>query len=316
VEIRGIWANIFRGGDGTVRSHIRKLIDELHIPLNKPFDRNIARPERGRAQVTLPGGLEVVVLGPEQRRLDALYKADGTIEPLIPEGFKNVTIAMDAAPLTLAAAPSVPRTDCIPSENARANARGAYLDASVPNLASTILLFRFKGQTFLFSGDARGDLILDGLSAAGLLDKKERAIVNLMTIPHLGSNNNVTVDFFERVRASGYLFSGNGRFGNPDIGTVAALVTARGCDSYRMYFVNRDGVVDPTTRRAIARARTRLNGSEDDQVKTEPRVDETMGERLDAFFREEERFNPSYRRVFRSSTGGSVIIDMLTPVPR
>ena len=41
-----------------------------------------------------------------------------------------------------------------------------------------------------------------------------------------------------------------------------------------------------------------------------------MGEKLDAFFREEERFNPNYRRVFRTSTGGSVIIDMLTPVRR
>ena len=99
---------------------------------------------------------------------------------------------------------------------------------------------------------------------------------------------------------------------------MAALVTARGCDSYRMYFVNRDGVVDPTParRRAIARARARLNDGEKDQVSTEPEIDETMGEKLDAFFREEERFNPNYRRVFRTSTGGSVIIDMLTPVRR
>ena len=137
VDIRGIWANIFgmEGGNReTFRSHIRKLIDELHIPLNQPFDRLIARPERGRAQVTLPGGLEVIVLGPAQMRLDALHKlsadearrVDGTIEPLIPEGFPNVAVATDAAPLTVAPEPSAPRSDCVPSENARANASGGY----------------------------------------------------------------------------------------------------------------------------------------------------------------------------------------------
>ena len=100
VDIRGIWANIFgmEGGNReTFRSHIRKLIDEPHIPLNQPFDRLIARPERGRAQVTLPGGLEVIVLGPAQMRLDALHKlsadearrVDGTIEPLILRGSRT-----------------------------------------------------------------------------------------------------------------------------------------------------------------------------------------------------------------------------------
>lgn len=329
VEIRGIWANIFRmdgAGRQTFRSALRGLIDTLKIPLNQPFDRHIVRPQRGRARVTLPGGLEIVVLGPAQPRVDALHglsakearQVGGTVESLIPEGFKNVTLEQNAAPLTLVNNPSQVQTNCVPSQNARANAGGEYRDASVSNLASTILLFRFREATFLFTGDARGDLILEGLSAAGLLDENGRAAVDLMTIPHLGSLHNVTVDFFERVRASGYLFSGNGRFGNPQVGTVAALITARGCESYRMYFVNRDGVVDPSAARAraIARARARTEDPKDDQPEIDSDADETMGERLDAFFRDEERFNPNYRRVFRSAAGGSVIIDMLTPVRR
>ena len=115
-----------------------------------------------------------------------------------------------------------------------------------------------------------------------------------MTVPHLGSDHNVTVDFFRRVRASGDLFSGDGTHGNPEVATVAALATARGCDGYRMYFVNREG-------RAASSS-------------TEADPDDTHGALLDRFFSEERAFNPNYRRLFRSMTDGSVIIDLLTPV--
>jgi hypothetical protein len=54
----------------------------------------------------------------------------------------------------------------------------------------------------------------------------------------------------------------------------------------------------------------------DDAISSDTTADDTHGAKLDAFFREEERFHPNYRRVFRSSAGGSVIIDLLTPVRR
>jgi beta-lactamase superfamily II metal-dependent hydrolase len=60
--------------------------------------------------------------------------------------------------------------------------------------------------------------------------------VDLLDVPHLGSDNNVTKDFFARVTAEDYLFSANGRFGNPDVKTVAALIVARSCQTYGMYF--------------------------------------------------------------------------------
>lgn len=121
-------------------------------------------------------------------------------------------------------------------------------------------------------------------------------MVDLMTIPHLGSDRNVTVDLFQRVRASGYLFSGDGTHGNPEVATVAALVSARGCDVYRMYFVNREGRVD----RSAAGSETWTG--------------ESHGARLDTFFRDETAFNPNYRRVFRSMTDGSVRIDLIDPL--
>ena len=104
----------------------------------------------------LPGGLEIVVLGPDLDRLRALHKfssreaeqREGTLDPLADETFRNVTIGTASAPLTARDA-ARPLGECIPSANAQAFATAAYLDRSVSNLASTILLFRYKGRSFL-----------------------------------------------------------------------------------------------------------------------------------------------------------------------
>ena len=310
VDLRGIWANIFRvdGGRETLRSHTRRLIDDLRIPLNQPFGRHVVRPATGRVVATLPGGLEIVVLGPTYERLEEVYelserearRAEGTIEPLAPADYTRVKIDTTPAPLTVA--PPVGEaaaTNCRPSDNAREQAGGAYRDASVPNRASTILLFKYQGLSFLFTGDARGDYILEGLLRTGLMEAKGNAAVDLMTIPHLGSDHNVTVDFFRRLRASGYLFSGDGTHGNPEVKTVAALVSARGCDVYRMYFVNREGRANPPGVR--------------DRDQPAP-TDDPHGAALDRFFKEENAFSPNYRRVFRTMRDGTVRIDLLTPV--
>ena len=318
-EVRGIWANIFRiaGEQKNFRSHIRKLIDGLRIPLNEPFDHHVMRRASGRTVVNMPGGLEITVLAPGEHRLTALHemsaqearKIGGEIETLLAETFSRIAVETDPAPLRIANRVVDAQSACTPSENAQRLAGGSYIDAQIGNLASTVALFRFRDRTFLFTGDSRGDEILAGLSSAAMLDDHGEATVDLMTIPHLGSDRNITVDFFRRVKASGYLFSGDGRHGNPATTTVAALVTARGCDPYRMYFVNRDGATlrpDPALDESTAAAPSRkVNRRQED---------DPLGTRLDAFFKDEQRFNPNYRRVFRSSSSGSVIIDLLHPM--
>jgi hypothetical protein len=320
VDLRGIWANIFRG-DGTAevfRTRLRKMVDDLAIPLNQPFDRHVVRPDRGRAVVAIPGGLEVTVLGPTPDHIAQLHemsrreleRRDALLEPLVAETFRAVTVRADSVPLAVPAETRATNDGCVASENARQQATGAYTDRSVSNLSSVILLFQFRGNTFLFTADSRGDLILDGLSRAGLLDANGQASVDLMTIPHLGSHRNISVDFFRRVRARGDLFSGDGRHNNPEIATVASLITARECDAYRMYFVNREGG-------SPFRADAREPVAEEDRTSEageEAPIDDPHGARLDDFFKAERPFNPNYRRVFRSATGSSVIIDLLNPV--
>jgi hypothetical protein len=171
-------------------------------------------------------------------------------------------------------------------------------DRSIPNLASTVLLFRYRGKTFLHTGDSRADLIVEALQLSGLMDVNGRVHVDLLHLPHLGSNNNLTPEFLERVTADEYLFTGDGTFSAPRIETIAALIAARPCEDYTMYFVNRDSRV--TSQRSPGDS---SNGNAERPL--------THGESLDAFFAAEEPYNPRYRRIFRATDQGSVIIDLL-----
>jgi len=52
-------------------------------------------------------------------------------------------------------------------------ALAAYVDKSVPNLSSLVVLAKAGGKTMLLTGDARGDKILEGLELVGALKKGE-----------------------------------------------------------------------------------------------------------------------------------------------
>ena len=93
----------------------------------------------------------------------------------------------------------------VPSENAASRAEVSATDKSIPNLASTVLLFRYREMTFLHTGDSRADLILQALVSSGLMKRNGRVHVNLLHLPHQGSNRNLTPEFLKRVTADQYL---------------------------------------------------------------------------------------------------------------
>jgi Metallo-beta-lactamase superfamily len=104
----------------------------------------------------------------------------------------------------------------------------ANIDRSVFNLSSIVVLARSGERTLLLTGDARSDAILNGLQAAGLLsDGGPPLAVDLLKLPHHGSNRNVDQTFFDRVRARHYVVSANGRDGNPEDDTLRMLCDAR-----------------------------------------------------------------------------------------
>lgn len=104
----------------------------------------------------------------------------------------------------------------------------AYLDKSVTNLSSIVLLVESDGKRMLLTGDARGDKIIEGLKAAGLIEDHGTFAVDILKVPHHGSSNNLERSFFEQVPASHYVFSGDGEHGNPERETMKMLFDARG----------------------------------------------------------------------------------------
>jgi hypothetical protein len=114
----------------------------------------------------------------------------------------------------------------------------AYLDASVANLSSLVILVEKNQKRILFTGDARGDKILDGLRLTKLLGKKasDKIHVDILKVPHHGSANNVERAFFKKVTADHYVFSGNGEHGNPERETIEMLLAARPNATFTMHF--------------------------------------------------------------------------------
>ncbi len=150
------------------------------------------------------GDLTLKVLGPTRADADDLKKKwDKEVEKLLE---KEQAARMDAA---------------------------AYLDKSVFNLSSIVVMAEREGRRMLLTGDARGDKIIENLEEHGLMDDEGKIHVDLLKMPHHGSDRNVEDDFFKRVTADHYVVSGDGRHHNPELETYRMLFKARqGGDPY------------------------------------------------------------------------------------
>lgn len=107
-------------------------------------------------------------------------------------------------------------------------ALASFTDTSVANLSSLVLLAEVEDKRMLLTGDARGDKILQGLELAGLLQKNGAMHVDILKVPHHGSNRNIEPIFFRRITADHYVFSGNGEHGNPERETLRMLLDEGG----------------------------------------------------------------------------------------
>jgi beta-lactamase superfamily II metal-dependent hydrolase len=106
--------------------------------------------------------------------------------------------------------------------------RVASADRSVPNLSSIMVLAQADGKSILFTGDGSGDHLLNGLKESALLDSRGRLSVDVLKVPHHGSDRSVSKSFFQIVLADRYVISANGRDGHPSLATMIWIVeTAR-----------------------------------------------------------------------------------------
>lgn len=179
----------------------------LSIKINNPFkDLVVAEDKTPAKAVTLAPGLKLTVLGPSTAELAALQKEwDAKLQSAARKSKK-------AAEAELA----------------------DFIDKSVYNLSSIVVLAQAGKQSILLLGDARGDYVMEALKRANLL-KNGKFHVNILKVPHHGSDHNVSQEFFETVTADQYVFSGDGTNGNPEKITVQWLSNARPDDNFTIH---------------------------------------------------------------------------------
>lgn len=179
---------------------LRADADGLGYGRNAEFGGKLIVAKAGAKPTAIAGSLKATVVGPMHDDLLALHKKHQ-------EWLKKLEAEGKTAEETLA----------------------AYVDKSVPNLSSLVVLLEIDGKRMLLTGDARGDKVLEGLQLVGLLDKDADSTieVDILKVPHHGSANNLDKDFFKRVIAGHYVFSGNGEHGNPEREALEMLLNAR-----------------------------------------------------------------------------------------
>lgn len=96
-------------------------------------------------------------------------------------------------------------------------------DKSIPNLSSIVFLVKGDDKTILFTGDARGDFIYEGLKKRKLL-KNGKLHLDVFKVPHHGSDRNINREFFENITADTYVISANGKYSNPDYATLTWII--------------------------------------------------------------------------------------------
>lgn len=187
--------------------------------LNSGLGPILSVSEETRDAIAFPGDLELVLVGPRQSEIEALQERHDRF-------LRERGLGRDDPQAALA----------------------ALTDKSVPNLSSLVALARFGDRTMLLTGDARSDNMLLGLEEQGLIEPGGTLEVDVLKMMHHGSDRNVNEDFLSRVRARHYVFSGDGKHGNPERGCLEMLFRARPEGDYTLHFTYEIDEIDDVRR--------------------------------------------------------------------
>ncbi|HEX8738420.1 MAG TPA: hypothetical protein VF721_24020 [Pyrinomonadaceae bacterium] len=192
---------------------LRDNAEALGLWRNEPVGKLVALPGKKKTPYPIDGKLEFRVLAPTKARLENLQEDwDKELIKILEKKKKN------------------------PAEATALAAR--FIDDSVYNLSSIVVIAELEGKTMLLTGDALADDILKGLKQTGLLKDGETLHVDLLKMPHHGSIKNITEEFLRSVTADCYVFSANGKHKHPSRETLEMLAEVRGGDAYKVYLTN------------------------------------------------------------------------------
>jgi beta-lactamase superfamily II metal-dependent hydrolase len=139
----------------------------------------------------------------------------------------------------------------------QAEAFGDPSSVTPPNLASLTLLVEEGGKSVLLTGDARWDQVVEGLEKTGRLQQGQTLAVDVVKVPHHGSQHNVVeTTLLDRVVGADYVFCGDGHSENPDVGVVELMVKHRlkAPGRFKFWFNSSEAVLKDKNRRAHMRA--------------------------------------------------------------
>ena len=218
---------------------------QLGVPLNKAFGGKLVA-RNGTPKTVKIGDMKITVLGPTTARLKELRdewnkwlrstKGKDQLAKIRRQASADERALsngdMQAFFNSLNLGPAVGNRDSV----------------SESNISSIVCLIEEKGRTLLMTGDARDDHVYEDLVAAGLTDGQGRLHVDVLKIPHHGSENNYSLDFGQKVIADHYVFCGNGSHHNPDVEVINQLLDSRigtpaqqskhpkVCDRFKLWF--------------------------------------------------------------------------------
>ena len=213
VEGAAIVASIAQG------RQLRLDADALGLNMNTGFD-NLLLFNAAKPMLKMGGDLNFTVLGPRQAELDKLHKKwDKEVKALLAKKKKKPGGGSELSPADLQALAA------------------EFVDTSIHNLSSVVVLAEFEGKRILLTGDARGDFILDSLKDGKLLTNG-KCHVDVLKVPHHGSIRDVALEFYQTIIADHYVFSANGKYGNPDPPTFDLIFKARPTGKYHLWLTN------------------------------------------------------------------------------
>jgi ribonuclease BN (tRNA processing enzyme) len=177
---------------------LTKIAKSLHIPINQQFGGRLIIVGNEYKSLEV-GNMKFTILGPTEKNLDKLRKI---WNDWLTKHLTSLTKVSDWQALKI-------------------------LDASVSNLSSIMFMVESQRKKLLFTGDGLGEDVVDVLSERGLLDSEGKCHVNIMKVPHHGSERNASREFFNTVTADSYVISANGRDDNPSLATLKWIIESR-----------------------------------------------------------------------------------------
>lgn len=235
---------------------------QLGIPLNADFGGKLAylRQSPPPSPIAL-GGISLRVLGPTSGHLRALRAEWNawleTHQAALDEIRRRAREAerdLGTSQLETRLALTIAQADALRAALEKAKELGDIRAVTPPNLASLMLFVEEEPGTLLLTGDGHSDHVLAGLRRHGLLDPDVGLHVNVLKVPHHGSEHNINPAFCRRVTADDYVFCGNGEHTNPEIEVIDAIAESRWGPSnlrspnpaadgpFRFWFTSRESV--------------------------------------------------------------------------